>query len=336
MFEYDTQNAKQVMICTFDSFLRKVVTSRDKRTYNEFIWKNEPCKVFLDCEIKGLGPKPDALEYVQALHAEVNKCFRGIQLNPPLFATDMRPDKFSVHVVYDGVFASTTDPIAALVNYLSQQNLMGVGIDVGVVPDNPDVPRTLRMAYCFKGHDKSSKGMMPFGAPAGSFDLSTFCRYLLTFHAGHSDLGAPIAPLPSRLITMDDLQPDVAVCLPNKRTRLSTVVDTENISPPPPGLQMIPLLIPDAQVRRFAYIVGGGWHFRMTMYCEVAERWHVSNDQFVNGKDTGEIIFGCPDSDSCKIPVEYEYTTHQLNTSLIPWKIDWDIIDTISVQTDRQ
>lgn len=336
MFEYDTASAKQVEILPFDQFLRKVSACRDKRTYNEFIWKDAPCKFFLDCELKGPGPKPDVLEYVAALHEEVNLCFRGIKLNPPLFASDMRPNKFSIHVVYDGVFAANTDPIAALVNYLSPKGLMGVGIDVGVVPDDSGVPRTLRMAYCFKGHDPTSGAMLPHGAPVGSFDLPTFCRFLLTFHAGHSKLGAPIAPLPERLITMDDLQPEVAACLPNKRARLASNVDDDNFSPPPRCLQMLPLLIPDLEVRKFKYMVGGGWRFKTTTYCEVAQRWHESNEQYVNGKEDGEILFGCTDSDSCKLPVEYEYTQHELSASMDPWKIDWAIIDRIVVQVKKQ
>lgn len=330
MFESDTSKAKQVEILPFDQFLRKVTSMKEKRTYNEFIWKDKPCKIFLDCELKGTGPKPDLIEYVAALHEEVNKCFRGIRLNPPMFATDMRPNKFSVHVIYDGVVASTTDPIAALVNYLGQRDIMGVGIDVGVVPDDPDIPRTLRMPYCFKGHDPTSGAMLPYGAPVGSFDLPTFCRFLLTFHAGHSKQGAPIAPLPERLITLDDLIPEVALCLPNKRARLSTVVDFDNTSPPPRGLDLLPLLVPDLEIRNFKYLVkGGGWRFRTTVYCAVAQRWHESNEQYFNGKEDGEILIGCTDSDSCKLPIEFEYTQHELRVSKEPWKIDWGIIDNI-------
>lgn len=337
IFEYDySANAKKCVLWTFDQFFARVSNQRLYRVWHECIWAEEPCRIYFDCEMKGVSndtPFPSVPDYVAAINAAVKSCLidqtAADKIEPPFVLNGSRPGTFSLHLVWHSVGGTTTAPILAIVSYVASLNIMGVTVDVGVVPSHPGVPHTLRMPYSGKLTDRSAGLMLPQGADP-TFNAELFCKGLVTFHRGHSTRSVndvPLLDLPPLMLTLDDLLPEVA-SFGRKRSRVCDEIDIDKTGTADVTMDCLQMLFPGIAAQRVGYLVKGGWKVRCTMYCDIAKRWHNSNEMYIRCNDNGELTKTCADSD-CRVVEPLEYSESETLASARMWNIDWAIVDLI-------
>jgi len=172
--------------------------------WNEVIFFAEPCKLYMDCELECESP-PDREEYVIQIHQAVCRTVNKPDLAPPLVLDGSRPGKFSLHLVWPGLWCKSPDPAARIANAVQRERIMGVSVDMMVYPKDNKTPKTLRMPYCGKLRDPGAGIMLPVAATSAAFDQDLFCSHLITFHSGR-------APTYSRILWLQEAVKDAFIC----------------------------------------------------------------------------------------------------------------------------
>ncbi len=313
IFEYDQKDYKLSLFCTFDEFMEG---AQRNMYWNEVIFFAEPCKLYMDCELECESP-PDREEYVTQIHQAVCRTVNKPDLAPPLVLDGSRPGKFSLHLVWPGLWCKSPDPAARIANAVQRERIMGVSVDMMVYPKDNKTPKTLRMPYCGKLRDPGAGIMLPVAATSAAFDQDLFCSHLITFHSGHSSKYA-LPVLPEDLFdfsrSYSTLMEEVS-----KRARMDAGVP-EDVHVLDWLESMDPLFNKDTLAK-----CDEGWKCYGSLYCKASEKWHKHNSVYVNADRFGNVTQVCSDSE-CRQSIQLPHSEHEHAVFDTPVSIDWDTI----------
>jgi hypothetical protein len=328
IFERDDPFAvKLCETCTFDNFMAKI-TPEKPMYWNEVIWSHKPARMYMDCEYKNIDApdKIDLNNYVQLVHQHVQACVQHVipSLDPPLVLVCSRKYVFSVHLIWSTLWCATIEPIRQIAGMVNIKRLMGVDIDMNVYPTKRETPRTLRMPFCGKLKDQSAGNMLPYvkNKLINTFEASIFCQYLITFSTECSkEHNLPVLP-DNVLISLETTA--VTTVVTNKRVELADWDPDVTVH----ALDWMESIHPLFERRSFKMHIDGEWACYGVMYCQHANKWHKSNNMYVNCDKFGVVTCTCSDY-LCKVPVRQMLTEHQHKIANTPWNVDWKTLQRI-------
>lgn len=297
--------------------------------YQEAIFPDKPCRIYMDCDRKlkqvdGVWEQVDEAEFVDFIHAQVCSILARSgditkEVRYPTILRATRPDKFSVHLLWDTCAEKPAD-VRGLVAELVQHS--GVTIDVLPYPVGTS-PKSLRMPWCAKKSRVERNCSVHHLIPTTGqrhFTPEAFCSHLIThFATTHTAWDLYLPPVPTELYKNP---------LVNGRMRYRDI-DQAEVGDDFRSLtfEWLEATNPVAVSKPTLY-TDGSYRGRVNMYCQVAGRWHARNPCFVCVDRFGCGSTICLD-ESCGVVLPLPYNDAQLRVCETPAMLDWNILSII-------
>ena len=159
IFELDKgPKCRMCIVCPWDTFILDYMEfSPSERFWNEMIFPEKPCKLFMDCERYNVQVTTEEFikEFVDGIEDVIK--IHIPNLPPPLVLNASRVGKFSIHIIWDVWFQSTLQ----CASFIKSRFEGNKDVDIGVYPKS-DKPKTLRMPFNMK-RDVNTAVLLPLG-----------------------------------------------------------------------------------------------------------------------------------------------------------------------------
>lgn len=289
---------------------------------HEFIFPDEQCILYMDCErdlpADECPTDEEVAAYVMDVHTRVKSVLLqyDYEIGSALHFSDSRAGKFSVHISWRSVGFETPRHCLALVQALGLGEHKGISIDVGVYPCG-EKPRYLRMPYC-KKRGVETRGLIPPEGP--EFNEMLFFEGLVTYHSGLCPASKYLVPMP-KLVPI--VLPDQQVSRPLARVCSS---DISAVAMASVVIEWLGLVYPDSTYTRLVVDEEKGvFSFRVSWWCKYAKRVHRSNGMVVENNARGQVELRCLDPE-CMVRYPLGFSVDQVMVSKVPLEIDFSLL----------
>ena len=311
--------ARRYYLMTVEELREMMMTSPHKWYLHEFIFPDEPCWFFMDCDGKvDADHQPTASEIRKYVDFVKEKVRIGLEVYNmkasgfPFVFSDCRPGKFSIHIVSRAIAFETPRHCYSFVKSLNLEEYKGITVDKHVYACG-DGPVYMRMPFCMK-RDVLTNGLVPFGQSA-CFDEQLFFSGLATYHRAMDPSNRYLTKLPP-FVPITLASPRRASEMPREtdvpmdQVALLTAEWLEHLFPScnPTGIKS------DDE--------NGTFRITITRWCSLAKRMHASNGMFVSNNERGGIETCCID-DECRVRVPLGFTYYDILASKTPANVDF-------------